>query len=171
MNETSTYGGGFADPFLFWVSVAVVALTFTDFMLGKDNRLHIKERVGEWWLYVEDTSFVGFLTRDAGRIRQFIERLVGTKWLRPRFIIVTSILSVFLTFVLPLGVFLSFGFTFSSIEVLFTLLLLTVLNALCGCLSLAFTLFLLKKMEKSVSTKSLLGLILIDLIAIYLLGN
>lgn len=67
----------FFDRFFFGVVAFVAFLSFVDFLLGKTGREKIKELVGNWWVYLEDTTFAGLGAADAAWIRSWFEKRLG----------------------------------------------------------------------------------------------
>lgn len=67
----------FLDPFFFAVLVLVATLAFADFLLGQEGRKRVKEHVGDWWIYLEDSSYAGLGADDAARIQDLARRCLG----------------------------------------------------------------------------------------------
>ena len=67
----------FFDPFFFAIIVLVATLAFADFLLGQDGRRRVKEFVGEWWLYLEDSTYAGLGADDAAKIQFWVRRCLG----------------------------------------------------------------------------------------------
>lgn len=166
------------DKFLFWDCVIVALLTFADWLLGEEKRAAMREKVGEWWLHVQEISFSGLVAEDAGIVRRALQRFFGK---------INGFRCILLTFVF------SFGITIISYYILFVLLflkertfvevvtnfvaivtelapfLLAVIifwglpNAFFDWLSLALTMFFLKLMERNTNPLFLSVLILFDI--------
>jgi len=65
------------DKFTGYLLVMVILLTFADFLLGKEKRKRMRERVGDWWLMLSTKTFVGFTRREAEIIRNYIFKTFG----------------------------------------------------------------------------------------------
>jgi hypothetical protein len=89
--------GSFFDGFFFVVSILVLGVMFTDWWIGREGRVAIKNRVADWWVYVEHSSYQGLVADDAARVRRGLELLFGAQWYRPRAIVLVAILSLLIT--------------------------------------------------------------------------
>lgn len=67
----------FFDSFFFAILVLVASLAFIDFLLGKKGRERIKERVGDWWLFLDDTTYAGLGAADAAKIHGWFRARLG----------------------------------------------------------------------------------------------
>ena len=177
------------DGFLFWDALIVTSLIFADWIIGKERREAMRERVGEWWLYLDNSSYSGLVADDARTVRQFLQKMFGRSWLSPAFVQRTFIYSTAVAFLVLTAFQFYLLFLASSISssasddpvllsefayAILVLVLLPVLmtmpamitpNVISGWLSIGFTLFLLKKMERSTSLAVLLGILICDVVA------
>jgi hypothetical protein len=128
----------FDDEFFFRVALVCALLVFVDWAIGPTGRAAMREKTAEWWIHIQDTTFVGLVAADAAKIRRFFLNVFGKKWYSMRRMTSTSVLSVLLTLFLA-SVFVDaneFHATWAS--VLFALLLP---NAICDWMSLNITIF------------------------------
>lgn len=65
------------DSFFFGVLMLVALLTFTDFLLGKNGREKVKQLVGEWWVYLDDSTYAGLGADDAARLLHWVRKGLG----------------------------------------------------------------------------------------------
>ena len=184
------------DDFLFWDALIVALLIFSDWILGRDRRERMKESVGDWWLYLDSSTYAGLVAEDAGRVRRFLERLFSHSWLSPTFLQRTFLYSTPITFLVLMVGQIALLFVASSVgsaqpsetnqspeplsQIFYGILIFAVLpviaaippmitpNVITAWLSIGFTLFLLKKMEQSTSFGVLLSILICDLAAVYL---
>ncbi len=87
----------FFDIFFYCVVVFVVFITFIDWLIGKDGRSKIKDKVAEFWLYLSAMSFAGLVSKDAQKIRKIAQIIFGKKIIHIRFIITSLIISSLMT--------------------------------------------------------------------------
>lgn len=179
------------DGFLLFDAVFVTLLVFADWLLGQEKRVAMRERVGEWWIRVQDVSFTGLMAEDAGKIHARMEIVFGSGILSARRLLVTSGLILALTVMLIpaiqiAAVLILINFipppdttSFLDIVRLFWDPRLTidnpqiattiVVNILTGFISLAATMFFLQLMARGVSLIRLLVFIGADLVSILFL--
>ena len=165
------------DGFLFWDLVIVTILVLADWLLGEEKRKAIREKLGDWWLHVEGISFVGLVAEDAQKVRKGLQRVFGEKWTGFRCIFLSIVISLVLTLAvvtasLSILILPGLGEFDELVEGIWNLYyLFAVQNAVLDWLSVAFTIFLLKLMERQVTTLRLAGLVLVDSLAALLLAG
>lgn len=94
--------GAFFDQFFFWVLISATALTAIDWWIGPEGRARMRDRVGEWWLHVTETSFLGLIAEDAQRVRSWLLRLFG-RWFSLRAVLLCAVISVTVSILIVLG--------------------------------------------------------------------
>lgn len=156
------------------VVLVVGALTFTDFLIGAKGRQALKERVGYWWIYVADTSFAGFVSKDAERLQRYLQRVFGRRWWSWRCFGISFLIAVILGY--PCGAiafYLLFGeepiwdIFKQSLDLFF--LFVAPAAVMSIWLSFGISNFIFGKMSQSVSWARLAGFIALDLLGILLL--
>jgi hypothetical protein len=167
----------FFDPFFWGVSLLVASLAFADFLLGKQGRKAMRERVAAWWVYLDDATYAGLGADDARRISTWLRAHLGPV-MSVRFVLLAS-LAMSVCFVLSaLVVFSLYEDSFSDPgELIRTILSLIAeghtvfvpINVLVSITSLAITLGFLKLMAQSTSLARLVLLSLCDVVAIVLI--
>jgi len=166
------------DDFLFWDAMIVVALILVDWLLGKERRRSIKERVGWWWLWLSELSFRGLIAEDARRILMLCQRIFGEKATGAkcigRSIAISLTLSAILVPAFVLGVFGPEwelpGAKFIKITAV-AFATFAPFNALLDWVSVVVTMHFLTLMSQSARVGRLLALILADLVVAALLGG
>ena len=164
------------DRFLFLDAVAVALLLCADFLLGAQKRKIIKEKIGEWWVRVDDMSFAGLIAEDARVVRRALLAMFGSKWWGLRCMILSLVISAALTFG---GTGLAVDRAVTRLEAfpgelqahrnpLLVLIgtIFLVPNGFFGWLSLGMTMQFLRWMERSVASMRLLLLVVADLVIV-----
>lgn len=152
-------------------------LVFADWLLGEKKRAAMREKVGEWWLHLEEVSFSGLVAEDADLVRRALQRFFG-KTYGFRCIILTFFLSFsFITISYMWFLLYLSDLTFVVIISDFVAILKELAphmfivikhwglpNAFFDWLSLALTMFFLKLMARNAKPLFLCVLILFDII-------
>ena len=73
------------DKFLFWDLLCVTALVFTDFLIGKQGRLKIRDKVGWWWLTISESSYGLLLHNNAKSLLRFFQKHFGDRIISRKF--------------------------------------------------------------------------------------
>jgi hypothetical protein len=68
-----------SDVFFWGVSAFVLVLIFIDFFIGKDGREKIRDKVGWWWIYVDEKPITGFSSKNATLTKKILLRTFGSK--------------------------------------------------------------------------------------------
>ena len=171
------------DGFLLWDAIIIASLVFADWLLGNEQRKALKDKVGYWWLYLEEMSFSGLVAKDAGRVSRTFKRIFGARWWGVRRIGLASLVSLIISFVfimvevpkLVCETMENSGFHLaepSMIPYLTTGPLFrtsSVPNAIVGWASLSITIWLLTMMARSVSPIRLGFLMITDIVIAALL--
>lgn len=163
----------FVDTFFYFCLVFVAVLALTDFLLGKEGREKVRELIGEWWIYLEDSSYAGLGASDAARILGWFRNILGPIvslrfWVLIfpiAFLLLVTVLH--LVFTMPDGVV--FEDLFESISLIFLIFgergfLIPFANTILPVLSFVLTLGFLKLMSSSSSFVFLSFLTICDLI-------
>jgi hypothetical protein len=157
---------GWVDTFLFWDAVAVAALVFADWAIGEKKRAVMREKIGEWWVRVDDISFAALISEDARGIRRFFHRVFGPRWFSVRCVILSCAISVLLTTGFALTAAIRFAIMVELPEAntlsIILSLAFVVQNAAFAWMSLGLTMALLRVMERTVRPLVLLGCVLLD---------
>ncbi len=172
---------GWADTFLFWDAVIVTALCLTDFLFGKDGRAAMRERIGEWWLRVEEMSFAGLVAEDAKAIIRFFHKIFGESELSAKFIFRSVALSISILFVGMVSAtiisegsfdkFLDEFFFTSDIDIFWRpFLIYAPINGILDWISLFATIYFLGIMARSDGLSVIMGVIGLDVIVAGVLG-
>lgn len=85
------------DGFLYVDVLVVATLVFLDWVLGKERRKKIREGVGDWYLYLEESTYGKLLSDDAEKIRGHFTCFFGDTFLSKRRIITSILVSMALT--------------------------------------------------------------------------
>lgn len=67
----------FFDVFFFVILVLVASLTFADFLLGKAGQKKVKELVGNWWVFLDDSTYAGLSAADASSLYGWFRKCLG----------------------------------------------------------------------------------------------
>ena len=172
---------GWADTFLFWDAVIVTLLCLADFLIGKEGRAAMRERIGEWWLHVEGASFTGLVAEDARAVIRFFHKVFGESELSFKFIFRSVALSASILFISMVSVtiinegsvdkFLDEFFFTSDIDYFWRpFLIYTPINGILDWLSLYLTILFLGIMARSDRPLVTLGVIGLDVIVAVLIG-
>lgn len=86
----------FFDTFFIVTALLVAALTAADWLIGKEGRFHIRQRVGDFWTAIQYHSVDELFLRFCYRISLAISRLFGPRPLSLRFFVVSSVLNLVL---------------------------------------------------------------------------
>jgi hypothetical protein len=165
------------DKFLFWDTLIVTLLVFADWLLGEKKRAAMREKVGEWWLHLEEVSFSGLVAEDADLVRRALQRFFG-KTYGFRCIILTFFLSFsfitisymwFLLYLSDLTFVVIISDFVAIVKDLAPHMFIVIKhwglpNAFFDWLSLALTMFFLKLMARNAKPLFLCVLILFDII-------
>ncbi|MBB3979359.1 hypothetical protein GGQ64_004599 [Rhizobium azooxidifex] len=92
----------FDDAFFYWIAVICAALAFTDWAIGPTARAAMRERIAEWWIRLDDSSFSGLVARDAVRVRAILLKYTGKSWYSVRRIWRSVLLSTLALFLVAL---------------------------------------------------------------------
>lgn len=69
--------GSFFDVFFFVILVLIATLAFADFLLGKEGQKKVKERVGNWWIFLDDSTYAGLSATDASNLYSWFLKCLG----------------------------------------------------------------------------------------------
>ena len=125
----------------------------------------MKERLSRWWERVSSSGFLWLLADDAGKVRRGFVCVFGSRWFGARFVVVSFVVSAALTSAILVASFLSWhrnGPFLSGYGPYF--LFFVPPNAIFNWLSVAVTLFFLKRMESSQSLTRLLLFMVADIL-------
>lgn len=153
------------DDFLFWNAALVAILVLADWLLGEEKRAAIREKMGYWWIYVQDLSYAGLTAEDARRVHTFLQRIFGAKWYKPRFTRLVFVISIVLTWIVVLPAMVTHLVAGNDVELgvsIIIFLVWSVTNAFLNWLSLAITFVLLRHMSKTIKLSRLALFILLD---------
>lgn len=171
----------FFDPFFFVMLVIVASLAFIDFLLGEQRRKAIRERVGAWWVYLDDSTYAGLGADDAAKIHGWIGKWLGST-LSLRFAVLASIAMSIVYLIALFVALMAFESLFDGpktgslemIRLMFEMIVdgriwLLVASVILSVASLVVTLRFLRWMATSTSLARLFLLTLGDLFAILVL--
>jgi hypothetical protein len=172
----------FFDGFFFLVSIIVVLMVFIDWLIGKENRALLKNKIAEMWVKLDDSTYIGIVQKDANIVLICLEKILGKKWYSPRFFIVPVVLSLILTYLVihslfSVGLFTTIFYdstngnpiplTFSMTSERLYLLYYIVPNAVSDWFSLALTIFFLKKIVATDSSQTIIKYIVLDILMVF----
>jgi len=158
----------FFDPFLFAVSVLVCTLAFIDFLLGKEGQKRLREVVGNWWVYLEYSTYYGLGAADAKKLHNSFRKLLGPTISLRFWILAFAITCVLLFIVLyVLASLFNGSFTSYVLETLADIFAIIsthtdifVINAVLPIVALIVTMYFLRLMA---STSALWPLVLLTI--------
>jgi hypothetical protein len=54
---------GFFDGFTYWLLIICAALTLLDWLMGEKRREWLRDKVADWWFYVEGSTVGSFISQ------------------------------------------------------------------------------------------------------------
>ena len=141
-----------------------------DFLLGPDYRKRIKDIVHEWWLWVENLSVRQLLVDDARVVLVFFNQQFGEQLFSAKLVLKSGLLSIMILILGTATIFVSIVDRtpdITNVQVLSLFAICTLVNAYFDYISLAFTMFLLRIMARSVSLVRICLIIVLDLFIVY----
>ena len=159
----------FDDSFFYWALTAACVLTCIDFFLGETRRQKMRSNLETFWLHIEEMSYAGLAKEDALVVLQWLRGKFGNSSGEKHFIVRAMTVSGVISF-LVISVYLGRLMGANGITI-FVYPNVIIPNALADWISLAFTMWLLKEMsERGPNTLLLLGVIIADIIAAFVLS-
>lgn len=73
--SSQSTSASFFDGFTYCLLVFCTLLTLIDWLIGTSRRERLQRKVGDWWVYVEDSSVGTFVSDDARRLLGLHDRL------------------------------------------------------------------------------------------------
>ena len=70
----------FFDGFFVVVIISVSLLCFIDWWIGPEGRSALRESMGTWWIYLDDTSYSELTFQDIFQIKNWFSKLFGHKF-------------------------------------------------------------------------------------------
>lgn len=97
----------FFDQFFFWIFITASMLTAIDWWIGPDGRARMRDKAGDWWLHVTETSFTALIAEDAQRVRSWLIKVFG-QWLSVRAVLLCTLISVLVSITIIVGTAITF---------------------------------------------------------------
>jgi hypothetical protein len=167
---------GFFDSFFIWVTTLTAACAFADWCIGSAGRQRMRDRMGDWWLYLQFSTWQGLVSADAERVGAWLTRFFGGRFVSWKFIWRSTAVGLVIQFVSFVVVLLGAIWPPPGWRHLWDDLadplgrdwlrfygLFAVLIAVLDWLSIGTTIFFLKKMAGTHSGRAIFKLILLDL--------
>lgn len=176
--EQPNHKAGFFDHIFFWVILTGGFLCAVDWLMGARQRKAVKEKIGEWWLYVDEASFGKLGSSEAKFFRAiFLIALSGKPGNKIHALRSTTVVFIFLVVWYLLSALYQNFFEGVYVKNLYNINILLILmifalppvSFICA-LSLHLTAYLLHVMEKSQSLLNFSFLFLLDFIIAVLLS-
>ena len=86
------------DPFFAATAAVVSLLVALDWLIGKNGRRAMKERVGDFWTVVQDRPVAELFLDACAGLRRLLDYVIGTSFVSPRFLAGAAGINVLLTF-------------------------------------------------------------------------
>jgi hypothetical protein len=168
---------GFFDSFFVMVATCMAGFALADWLIGPKGRKRMRERVGDWWLFLQYSTWKELAAEDARRVAGWLTRFFGQRFFSWQFIWRSAAVSFTIQTVSLVG--LSYWLKNNGNDHLFSHLTNPLvlgyyvgfagIAALLDWLTIVATILILRRMSQAHSGYAIIGFVVLDIVVALLL--